>query len=39
MRKEINGYRGAELKGLRLEIEQDSTRTNLIYKNIDTVID
>lgn len=39
MRKEINGYRGAELKGLKLEIEQDSTGTNLIYKNVDTIID
>lgn len=39
MRKEISGYRGAELKGLKLEIEQDSTGTNLIYKSVDMIID
>lgn len=39
IRRERNGYRGAELKGLKIEIEQDSTGTNFIYKNIDRIID
>ncbi len=39
MRKESNGYRGAELKGLKIEIEQDTNGTNFIYKNVDRIID
>lgn len=33
------GYHGAKLKGLKFDINQDSTHTEFIYKDIDTVID
>ena len=39
MRKVTNGYRGAELKGLRIKIQNDSTETNFVYDNIETIID
>ncbi len=39
MRREISGYRGAELQGLTFKIEQDSTGTNFVYENIDRIID
>ncbi len=39
MRRQTNGYRGAELKGLKFETKKDSTGTNFIYRDIDRVID
>ena len=39
MRRQISGYRGAELKGLKLETTKDLTGTNFIYKDIDRIID
>lgn len=39
MRREVSGYRGAELRGLKIQIEQDSTGTNFVYDNIDRIID
>jgi len=33
------GYRGAELKGVTIKIEEDSTGTNFILENIDRIID
>ncbi len=39
MRREISGYRGARLKGLKFEIIQDSAITNFFYKDIDRIID
>jgi len=39
MRRGVSGYSGAELRGLKIEIEQDSTGTNFIYDNIDKIID
>lgn len=39
MRREVSGYRGAELQGLKIKIEQDSSGTTFIYDNIDKIID
>ncbi len=39
MRREISGYSGAELIGLKIEIKQDSLGTNFIYEDIDKIID
>jgi len=39
MRREVSGYRGAGLKGLKFEIRQDSSGTNFTYVNIDRIID
>lgn len=39
MRREVSGYSGAELSGLKIEIEQDSIGTNFIYDNIDRILD
>lgn len=39
MRREISGYHGAQLKGLTIDIHQDSTGTNLMYKDVYEVID
>jgi hypothetical protein len=39
MRSQVSGYRGAELKGLKLETKEDSTGTTFIYRDIDRVID
>ncbi len=33
------GYSGAELKGVKINIAQDSTGTNFILENIDKIID
>ena len=33
------GYRGAQLKGVKIHITQDSTGTNFILENIDSIID
>lgn len=39
IRREVSGYSGAELSGLKIKIEQDATGTNFIYDNIDRIID
>lgn len=39
MRKETSGYRGVELKGLKIKIENDSTTTNFIFDNVEGIID
>lgn len=33
------GYRGAELKGLEIEVKQDSTSTFFVLKDIEAIID
>jgi hypothetical protein len=39
MRRASTGFHGAELKGLQIEIKENSTGTNFIYINVDRVID
>ena len=39
LRREISGYEGVELKGLRLNLEKDSISSNLIFKDLDNIID
>jgi hypothetical protein len=39
MRRETSGYRGAELKGLKIHIKQDATGTNFVYAHVDKIID
>ncbi len=33
------GYSGAELRGLKLDIEEDSSGANLIYNDLDKIVD
>ncbi len=33
------GYSGAELRGLKLDIEEDSSGANLIYKDLEEIVD
>lgn len=33
------GYLGAELKGLKFDILQDSTNTEFVFKSVDSIID
>ena len=39
MRREISGYRGAELAGLEFEIVEDSTGVDFVYTDVDSVVD
>jgi hypothetical protein len=39
LRRDVSGYHGAELKGLKMAIRQDSTGTNFIYQQVDRIID
>lgn len=39
MRREHAGYRGAELEGLKIAMEEGSSGTNFIFKDIDKIID
>ena len=36
---EGKGYSGAKLKNFKFEIYQDSTKTELVYKSVDAIID
>ena len=39
MRREPGGYSGAELKGLEIDTEDDSSGTNFIFRNVDRIMD
>jgi hypothetical protein len=39
MRREISGYRGAELEGLDFEIIQDSAGINFPFRDVQSVVD
>jgi len=39
MRREVSGYKGAELAGLEFKIIDDSTGVNFVYADVDSVID
>jgi hypothetical protein len=39
LRRNVSGFSGAELKGLKFEIEENTNPVNLIFLNVDEVID
>ena len=39
LRNEKNGYRGSELKGLKIDTRQDSSGTSLIFQDIAGIVD
>lgn len=39
LRKEVNGYNGAKLIGLRMRIESVGIKTNFIFEDIDNIED
>jgi hypothetical protein len=39
MRRDVSGYRGSELKGLKFDIRQDSAGTNIVFKDVVSIID
>jgi hypothetical protein len=39
MRREVSGYRGAELQGLKFDIVQDPSDTDFIFRDVVSIID